>query len=198
MADDLSKIFSFIGNIFEMFVNIGKAFGEIFEGTELTVEKTAVGLWHGGLDLAEFTQYIAVFLFTNLICFMKGMTNMTSCIFYYLWDVFLQLCYLPVRITLFLLSYILPSVYDWEKQFWDFMERIDQFWVKYFRFHLIHYPKVVRDKCYNCKRLKTTVFAKKMVGYADDAETIIYDIIVGPEKIFTGFMDTLKAVINVF
>lgn len=198
MADDLSKIFTFIGDIFEMFINIARAFGEILEGAGITVEKGAVGVWHAGLDISEFAQYFSVFAFTNLVCFMKGMSNMTSCIFYYLWDAFLQLCYLPVRITLFLLSYILPSVYQWEKKFWDIMESIDQYWVKYFKFHLIHYPKAVRDKCYNCKRLKTSVFASKMVGYADDAETIFYDIISGPEKMFMGFVDTLKAVINVF
>lgn len=189
---DFGKLF----NIFDMIEKIGDGFAEILDGMGYTIEHGVTGAYHGFLDVMEFAQYLAVFLFTNGVCMIKNISNMTSCIMYYIWDAFLQLCYLPIRITLYLLHFLLPRVYEWEASFWNFMEQIDQLWVKYFRFHLIHYPKAVRDKCYNCKRLKTTVFAGKMMGYADDAVEISMDVMNGPVKIVRGLSDVLMAVIS--
>ena len=158
---DFGKLF----NVFSMISNIGRGFEEIADGIGELVTEVPTGLFHAFLDGSEFLQYVGVFLFTNFVCMMKSMKNMTSCIFFYLFDAFLLLCYVPIAIFLFLVSFILPSVYDMEKSFINGAEKVDKYWFGFFKFHLFHYPKTIRDKCYNCRRLKPTVFVNKIMEY---------------------------------
>ena len=180
-----------------MISNIGNGLQTMGNGVTELITEVPVGVFHMGLNGAEFAQYIAVFAFTNLMCIIKNIKNFTYCIFYYIWDVFLQLCYLPITITLFVFSFIIPSIYDMEAKVWEYIHLFDRYWFGFFKFHIIYYPKVVRDKCYNCKRLKPTVFADKLVAYADDfADPIFGDLTNWIRDVVRGFFQVIGAVID--
>jgi hypothetical protein len=184
-------------NVFSMISDIGRGFEEIGQGIDELVTEVPVGVYHAILDGSEFLQYIGVFLFTNFVCMMKNMKNMTSCIFFYIFDAILLLCYLPIAIFLFLFSFIFPSIYDMQKKVFEYAEKIDKYWFGFFKFHLIHYPKSVRDMCYNCKRLKPTVFVNKIMEYADDISDPIYgDLTNWASNVLGGTYKVLNAVIG--
>jgi len=191
--DELKVAFGPFQKLLNVFEDIGDGFVKIGHGIEHFFEAVGEDIVGTVFDISEFVQYLAVFLFTTFMCLIRNAGNLTTCIFYYIWDAFLQLCYLPVRIVLFLLYFILPKVYDWEAQFWNYMDILDRFWYKYFQFHIIHYPKSVRDKCYNCKRLKASVFAGKVIGYSQDVFHVGEDVIEGPIAIVDGIVDIIRS-----
>jgi hypothetical protein len=41
-----------------------------------------------------------------------------------------------------------------EKGLWDMLENLDTMIFSLTGIHIIHYPKWIRDQCYNCRRLK--------------------------------------------
>ena len=193
MSINLGKLF----NVFDMISNIGHGLETMGSGVTDFITEVPVGAFHLGLDGMEFAQYFAVFAFTNIICIIKNIKNFTFCIFFYLWDIFLQLCYLPITITLFVFSFVVPSIYKIEQQIWDFIGTLDKYWFKIFGFHLIYYPKSIRDRCYNCKRLKPTVFADRLVAYADDvADPIFGDLTNWISDLINGFFQVIGAIIN--
>lgn len=193
MSINFGKLF----NIFDMISNIGRGLETVGNGVTELITEVPVGVFHMGLNGMEFAQYVGVFAFTNLMCIIKNMKNFTHCIFYYIWDVFLQLCYLPITITLFVFSFLIPSIYDIEAKVWDFIHLLDKYWFSFFKFHIIYYPKAIRDKCYNCKRLKPTVFAKKLVEYADDfADPIFGNLTNWITNIVNGFFQVIFSFID--
>ena len=129
MSINFGKLF----NIFDMISNIGNGLQTMGNGVTELITEVPVGVFHMGLNGAEFAQYIAVFAFTNLMCIIKNIKNFTYCIFYYIWDVFLQLCYLPITITLFVFSFIIPSIYDMEAKVWEYIHLFDRYWFGFFK-----------------------------------------------------------------
>jgi len=54
--------------------------------------------------------------------------------------------------------------------------------------HIIYFPKSVRDKCFNCRRLKTSAFVRKTGEFVNDmTEDVIPLTTGGLTKIFGGF-----------
>jgi hypothetical protein len=192
---DFSIVFKFIPKIIKALKQIGDGSKDIVTGLGEELVGVPIGAYHAGLDLSELSQYVGVFLFTNFICAIKSINNFTYCILYYILDIIGQIIYFPFRLIFYILHLIgLPS-YDFENFFWSKMETLDRLIYTYIRVHIIHWPKNIRDKCYNCKKLKITAFAKKLSGYSDD---LIDDIIPhmvgglqemlgGVEKILTAF-----------
>ena len=60
----------------------------------------------------------------------------------------------------------------------------DAFFYGAFGFHLIKWSKSVRDQCYNCKRLKTSVLKNK-------AKEVDYDFKVGIPKLIKKGTDRI-------
>ena len=53
-----------------------------------------------------------------------------------------------------------------EKVLWDGLERVDIWTTQRFGFHIIYFSKSVRDKCFNCRRLKTSAFVSTALNQA--------------------------------
>jgi hypothetical protein len=101
-------------------------------------------------------------------------------------DAFIQILYLPIRITLwFLYSFLRINLYPTEKKIWGYAEWIDSKIYSSVGFNIMRWPKNIRDQCYNCKRLKTSVLLRK-------AKEIDYDFKVGIPKLIKKGTDKIK------
>ena len=69
-----------------------------------------------------------------------------------------SLLYIPVIVIIWLLATLkIINLQPFVDKFWIFMEKVDILSYKYCKFHIIHFPKSVREKCFVCKRLKPSV-----------------------------------------
>jgi len=204
--DVLNKIGKFFKSVGLFFQRVGHPIEEVFDGIkDITlgvireVEEAPVGLIYLVLNTSVILQYTAVFLFTNFICGLQMLTNMTDCMKYYMWDVFCSICFLPITILLFVAGLGYPKIYEYESQFWDQLDWLDREIYTYTHIHIVHYSKSVRDKCYNCKRLKMSAFGKLVGEYISDIEDPITNLEIGGiEEMFQGLMGIFKGIMDFF
>jgi hypothetical protein len=162
--EDVNQIVCAFNTFPNRFRNLTAGFNNIFVGVGEEFIGLGFALNIGFSSLKELTEYIAEFVSTYVGCGYKFASNIIDCVMYYIFDIFRFVLYLPVRILLWIL-YMAASIdlYPAEMQFWDGLESLDQFFFPIAGFHLIHYPKSVRDQCYVCKRLKTSAVAEQAV-----------------------------------
>jgi hypothetical protein len=189
---DPKKFLGIIPELIHRVVLLADGVLSIFEGLELEVEgvaKSAVTLVDhvGGLIM-----YLAVLGATTLTCSIYYISNIRACFIYYLLEIFGQLLYLPVRVLAWIIKMTkLINPYPYLDLFWGYMEKLDMFIYTYCKFHIIHYPRSVREKCYVCKRLKQSTVATQGGILADDFAPggIAQDLTAGGEKLMHGVMD---------
>ena len=191
MISMIPAIINFLITLPQRFANIFAGIINIFLG--LAIELKDVGIVSGIVltDFFVFLEYTWELIRTYMICAPKILSNLTNCLIYYICDFFGIVLYLPVRIFLTLLKMFGVNLYPLEKQIWDGIEKIDRLVFTAVGFHIIHWPKSIRDRCYNCKRLKLTVYADRIVDIADDFTVKIPAIMV------TGIRYLKKALANI-
>jgi hypothetical protein len=186
-----------MGNISSDFSKIGKGLEDIFEGVISEAEHGAIGGISFVLDTFVIMQYVGAFIVTNFLCALQSITNLSSCFMYYIFDVIIQILYLPIAICIFILSLTGIKSYDFETQFFDQMEILDKYAYKLIGFHIRHYPKSVRDKCYVCKRMKMEALMQKISLYLQDIKSPIYgDLFFGLGEIFNGSTEMLEGFVD--
>jgi hypothetical protein len=174
----IPMIVKFILTLPQRFANIAVGIMNIFFG--IAVELKDIGVVSGILliDFFIFMEYTFEFVRTYTICSLYFISNMTNCIFYYIIDIFGIVLYLPVRLLLYLFYMLGVNMYQTEINIWNGLEKLDAIIFGYIGIHIIHWPKNIRDKCYNCKRLKVNIYAGKIMGLVDDFTIKIPRIIV--------------------
>lgn len=194
----LGDMISMIPTIINFLITLPQRFANIFAGIiniflGVAMELKDIGIVSGIVltDFFVFLEYTWELIRTYMICAPKMIANLTSCLIYYMCDFFGIVLYLPVRIFLSLLKMFGVNLYPVEKQIWDGIERIDRLVFTAVGFHIVHWPKNVRDQCYNCKRLKLTVYADRILNIVDDFTVTIPSIMV------TGMRYLKKALVNV-
>jgi len=180
--DDIGKFIRKAGKLFNAISEVGRGLKEIFEGVVKEFTGLPQGVWYGLLDSSVFVQYIWEFAITNFMCGMKLMNNAFSCAIYYIIEVFGQILYLFPRIFFWMVDKItgpkkIGSMI--ERSIWKLLDWIDRLTITYLGFHIIHYSKSVREMCYNCKRLKPTVFVGQALSIVDDMADPILGLTVG-------------------
>lgn len=143
-GDGIKKRFSYIKDGFDdIFNGIGDEFNGLGEGLELGVS-----------DIGKFLEFIFIFLASYLSCGIYFLTNLKGCIFYYLVEAFGQILYLPVRLIVNFFLLFKLNLQPTVDKIWTGLEKLDKVVYKYAKFHIIHYPHSVRQRCYVCKRLR--------------------------------------------
>ena len=170
---------------------------DIFLGLAREFQEFPQGAYYFGVHVAIFIQYLGVFMFTNLFCAMQMIQNFTSCFFWYALDIFGKILYLVPQIFILFFTLLGVPARDIEKQIWDGLESLDRIVVDASGYHLIHFPKSIRDKCYNCKRLSTNA----LIGRAADAFEDINDPILplmtgGLVDMFNGARRSVNALLS--
>ena len=184
LADFGNKIKSFG----ERFEKIGYGIKDIFEGIGDEFKYFGIGVGRGFNDIGLLIAYAAEYVFSYVICGVKYISNLPNCILYYIVDAFLRILYLPIRITLwFLYTFLNINLYPTEKQFWDFAGWVDSKIYTVASFNILRWPKNIRDQCYNCKRLKTSVLVNKARDIDNDFKTEIPRLMnIGVDKMRKG------------
>jgi len=193
------------GGLINGFGDMLKGIVDIGQGVVKEAEGIGPGIVYFGMDISVLVQFVLVFIYTNFICGLQMLTNLTSCFVYYMLDVLASITYIPISIFVFIISRFGIPGYQLEKQFWDGMEWLDRKIYGKIKFHIIHYPKSVRKKCYNCKRLKIGTFGKIISEFIDDVEDPIFDLLFagveqageGVMELFQGLMELLGGLMSI-
>jgi hypothetical protein len=186
-------MFGFLKTILKavlILTRVPKTISMIMEGIIQEVTEVPVGAAIGAISVSRLIQTFWVFGISNFFCGMKMMGSFTSCAMYYLLEVLGTILYLiPMVVFLF---------FDWitkdkkmgsylEKLLWEQLEIVDRFTIENLGFHVIHFSQGVRDKCYNCRRLKPSAFISKTGDFITDLnESVIPLSIGGLQKMMDG------------
>jgi len=165
-----------IGIEFKGIVDVLMGAGELFIGTIEVLASSFIP------DLFDGIFTFFVFAITWMMCLFKNLGNMQTCLMYYLLEVVGQILYLPIRIILWIGHEIGIDLYEKETMFWKMIEYIDSIVLNYLGFHICHYPRNIRDLCYNCRRLKVSALTSHSAPLVYDITTLI------PKKLMPGFM----------
>ena len=164
---------------FRGLVSIITGIGSAFIGTLSVIPAIGNTIGDGLFGIFMFIQ-------SWLMCFFQNLSNMQTCIIYYLIETIGQVLYLPVRITLWFLSLIKIDLYSMETMLWDGVELMDKIILGFVGFHVAHYPKNIRDKCYNCKRLKISSLVEHSMPLINVLSSDV------PNAIMPGLMNIAK------
>jgi hypothetical protein len=85
-------------------------------------------------------------------------------------------------------------MYPIEDKVWEGLEKLNMTIFAYTGVHVIHWPKSIRDQCYNCKRLKVNVFAGKIMGLVDDFTIKIPNLLSAGIKYLVAAFDNVQQV----
>ena len=186
---DIGKFFNTIGKIFTAVIEVGHGVQEIFEGVLKEVTTLPVGMVYGGLSAAEFIQYALAFGLTNFYCAMKLGKNIFYCMGVFIGHSLLTILYsLSFGSLFWLIGKFGLDAKGLEQQMLDFADTIDRFCIDNGGFHIFHVSKENRKLCYNCKRLKPTIFIDKITEFGNDLNDPILDLLFGGvETIIGGF-----------
>jgi hypothetical protein len=114
------------------------------------------------------------------------MSNMPSCLLYYSVDTTFNIMHLPIRISLWMLQWSIGlNLYPIQDKIWKWLLQLNGYIYGSLGFNIIRWPKNVRDQCYNCKRLKLSVLARK-------GKDIDYDFKVNIPKILEKGINRIK------
>ena len=186
-----------IGLLIALAIQIGEGIYDIFTGVAQEFIEFPQGAFIGAISSAKMAHALGVFGITNFICGLQMIKNATSCAGYYLLQILGKIFYLIPMVVFMILDFVggkakLGS--QIETKLWDVLEFLDTKIINAGGPHIIYFPKSVRDKCFNCRRLKTSAFVRKTGEFVNDmTEDVIPLTTGGLSKMFGGFEKIMKA-----
>jgi len=174
MIEDMKEIVCFIKKMPPRVSNIQHGFNNIFNGIGDKFEALGVSIGLGYRDTKTLMIYASEYLLKYIECLMKFIKNFYKCAIFYFLDLVGKVIYLPIRIILWFFDHVFGySLYDTESKIWDQMEVINDAFFAVSGFHILHFPKQIREDCYMCKRLKSSALQEK----SDDLQTTVKETI---------------------
>lgn len=144
------------------FTNIMKGIETVFTGIFIEMQTFLSNIFKGITNIGILIASCFEFLGSYLRCSIKFTMNLFDCIMYYLVDIILQLLYLPVRLVMWVLyTFLGIDLYFIETRTWNGLVAIDKMVYFYMGFHIVYWPKIIREKCYTCIRLKKSTIKRK-------------------------------------
>lgn len=194
----LMDIFEKAGKAFEQipkrFNAFGNGFKRVFDGIGQEFQGLGDGLHDSFDNIGDLLKYCSLFVFSYIECGVRMIQNLHNCILYYALQSIGQIIYLPIRFYIWIFSMAGIDLTPTETIIWNYIEWFDGVVFKYMKFHFAHYPRNIRDQCYNCKRMKQSTvvnIAKKIdTNFRTDIPHKLKD---GVETIQQGGDGILKA-----
>ena len=182
----LKPMIEFFKKLPKKLKSLDKGFKDIFYGIGDEFKYLGIGTARGFEDIGLLIAYATEFLFSYTMCGVKYISNIPNCLLYYSVDTLFQILYLPIRISLWILyAFLGINLYPIQDKIWKFLLKLNGYIYGSMGFNILRWPKNVRDQCYNCKRLKTSVLLKK-------AKDIDYDFKVNIPKILMKGVNRIK------
>ena len=182
MGEKIKTFFESLPGVFKQIKtrldNINSGFKEIGEGIGDEFNGLGEGIELGVTDIGAFLEFIFIFVGSYLTCGIHFLTNLKGCIFYYLVEVFGQILYLPIRLLISFLLLFKLNMQPTVDKIWSGLEKLDIIVYTYAKFHIIHYPNSVRQRCYVCKRLRVDSAGYKSI-ITRQGEEVKYDFSPG-------------------
>jgi hypothetical protein len=172
---DLGEAFALLGKLIEFLITLPMRIANLVVGTTNILIGIGLSTMHLGeiipmvfMDFLMIVGYLFEFVKTYTVCSVFFIANAKRCFLYYIIEFIGVLLYMPVRIMLLLLRVLGINLYPVEKGVWDSLEKLDRYVVGNAGFHIIYWPKSIRDNCFNCKRLKVDVMMQRAGDVSDD------------------------------
>jgi len=182
----LKPMIDFFKKLPKRLTSINSGLKDIFYGIGDEFKYLGIGTARGVSDISLLFAYISQFVFSYTMCGVKYMSNMPSCLLYYSVDTTFNIMHLPIRISLWLLQWSIGlNLYPIQDKIWKWLLQLNGYIYGSLGFNIIRWPKNVRDQCYNCKRLKLSVLARK-------GKDIDYDFKVNIPKILKKGINRIK------
>tara|TARA_B110000879_G_scaffold158586_1_gene204756 strand:+ start:3008 stop:3670 length:663 start_codon:yes stop_codon:yes gene_type:complete len=161
MIKNFKIIICFLSTVPNRINNINAGFNNIFKGFTTEFEAIGKSFYQGTSSIGLLGLYIGELISTYMMCGFKFAGNFFDCIFYYIIDIILYILYLPAIIILWAFdSFLDIDLYFIPQNTYKGLQLINDFLFPYLGFHIIHWPKKIREDCYLCKRLKTQAVDK--------------------------------------
>jgi len=158
-------VVNFINETASRFIQMGNGMNKIF--TSLFVTETNAlgqGLKIGFNNIGELMKWSGEFVFSYINCGVQYIQNMHRCIYFYALDTVGYLLYtIFIEIPLWIMkTFLRMDLYRTLDKLWEKVYEADKYVFGLTGFHIAHYPKNVRDLCYNCKRMKVNALKNKV------------------------------------
>jgi hypothetical protein len=158
-------IVNFINETASRFIQMGNGMNQIFTSLFVTeVNALGKGLRIGFNNVGELMKWSGEFVFSYINCGVQYIQNMHRCIYFYALDTVGYLLYtIFIEIPLWIMkTFLRMDLYGTLDKLWEKVYEADKYVFGLTGFHIAHYPKNVRDLCYNCKRMKVNALKNKV------------------------------------
>lgn len=161
MIQAFRRIICFLGTVPTRIRNLNAGFSNIFKGINAEFDAIGKSFNMGFSSINVLALYIGELISTYIGCGFKFFANFFDCIFYYIVDAVLYIIYLPIKIIIWGFKLFSIDFTYIEERVYNGLKTLNDFLYPIIGFHIIHWPKPVREKCYLCKRLKVEAVNNK-------------------------------------
>ena len=183
MLINFVRILCFLNKMPCRFRNLFEAFDNLFQG--VTEEFLVIGqaIEMGFESVSDLVYYFGVFIGSYMNCGANLLKNSITCVPFYLGSIIGFILYLPIQIILWAFKTFLSfDLYPTEKRIWKGLKTSNDALFPIIGFHFMHYPKWVRENCYSCIRLRTSVLKGAKNATDDTFNEKIPDLINGKNR----------------
>tara|TARA_Y100000816_G_scaffold268598_1_gene230935 strand:- start:315 stop:1187 length:873 start_codon:yes stop_codon:yes gene_type:complete len=172
----LNKTHCRLRNLFEAFDNLSQGIIEEFIVIGQAIEM-------GFNSVTDLVFYFGVFIGSYIACVGNLIVNFIPCLPFYLASLVGHILYLPIQITLWVCKTFLSlDYYRAEKNTWKGLKDTNDALFPILGFHFMHYPRWVRENCYSCIRLRTSVMKKAKNATDDTFNEKIPDLVNNKDR----------------
>lgn len=183
MLSNFVRILCFLNKMPCRFRNLFESFDNLFQGVaeEFIVIGQAIEM--GFESVSDLVYYFGVFIGSYMNCGANLLKNSITCVPFYLGSIIGFILYLPIQIILWAFKTFLSfDLYPTEKRIWKGLKTSNDALFPIIGFHFMHYPKWVRENCYSCIRLRTSVLKGAKNQTDDTFNEKIPDLINGKNR----------------
>jgi hypothetical protein len=168
MIETFKRIICFLASVSKRINNINAGFENIFNGINAEFDAIGKGFGMGVDSISLFGKYIGEYITTQSNCAFHFAANFFSCVFYYIIDILIYCVKTIIYGIVQLVYWIILALFNVdisyiEDQIKTALVEVDKITSTYLGLSVldIRWPKSIRDKCYLCKRLKTSAVKTK-------------------------------------
>lgn len=162
MIQTFKRIVCFLNSVPIRIRNINAGFENIFNGINAEFDAIGKSFSMGFSSINVLAMYIGELISSYLGCGFKFIENFFDCIFYYIVDAIIYIIGLPLTFIIWAFGFYFGIDLSYVRERANNgLKTVNNFLFPYLGFHIIHWPKPVREQCYLCKRLKVEAVSKK-------------------------------------
>jgi phage-related protein len=169
MIETFKRIICFLASVPKRVSNINAGFENIFNGINEEFDAIGKSFGMGVESISLFGLYVGEFIKTYSMCGFKFVANFFGCVFYYIIDIIVYCIKTIIYLFIQSIYWVIYAIFKVdisyvEKQASAALSAIDKIISPYLGLSSllnIPWPRSVREKCYLCKRLKSSAVKKK-------------------------------------